>query len=192
MPVSPQVSVAHISLAPSLKTVGFLARPALLSTPFTLDMATETQAHIASAGSTATLDIQEVLSSFPHDPITSTRPSFASIDSCSLDDVPPYPSRCPPLFLLNGFCESLLAHPASFSSGLANSDKPRPLITSPTPPRLKVMLIEKISLEAWAVSGAICLQACINHMAVGICMPGGRHRINIRRGVPCHGCPRSR
>ena len=110
-------------------------------------MAAGAQGQIVSSSSSATLDLREILSSLPNESLLSTRLSLPLIAeyehplNALLVAVPPCPSgRRSPIFV-NDIGASVL-HP---------HDVFRPLITSPTRPRLKVMLVEKISVEAWNV-----------------------------------------
>ncbi|KAI0676077.1 hypothetical protein C8Q78DRAFT_964232 [Trametes maxima] len=107
---------------------------------------------LSSAGSTATLDLQDALTACPGENLLSTRLSFISTleSSHSFDNVPPFPATSKPLIFLNDLGTSLLGsppHPAIASSNLS-----RPLLTSPTGPRMKAMITEQVSVGAWVYS----------------------------------------
>lgn len=150
-----------------------------------MDMATVSQDQIVSTGSTATLDLREILSTHPDEPILSTRFSLPSIAELSIapEDVPPFPSRRKPLIFIHDIGTSLLLSQLRLSSTASPTDSgiSRPLITSPTGPRLKVMLIEKISIQAWTVRVFFTsLDICINHLHLGICISRSRHSFHDR------------
>ncbi|KAI0640787.1 hypothetical protein C8Q79DRAFT_1015011 [Trametes meyenii] len=103
----------------------------------------------SSAGSMATLDLQDVLTSCPGENLLSTSLSFISTleSSHSFDNVPPFPTTSKPLIFFNDLGLSLFRSPPH--SAVASSDIARPLLTSPTGPRMKVMITEQVSVGAW-------------------------------------------
>ncbi|KAH9940807.1 uncharacterized protein BXZ73DRAFT_75350 [Epithele typhae] len=117
-------------------------------------MAVETQDRLASTGSTATLDLQEVLSTVIGEPLLSTHLSLPSVVELAhpVCEVPPFPSIRD---------VTMSVHDRSTSDAQRVSRSPvvpiadnvsRSLITLPTGPRLKVMMVEKISIRAWTES----------------------------------------
>ncbi|EIW58175.1 uncharacterized protein TRAVEDRAFT_71869 [Trametes versicolor FP-101664 SS1] len=105
-------------------------------------------AAILSAGSTATLDLLDLLSSGPSESLLSTGLDFlpAVESSHSFDNVPPFPTTAKPLIFFPDLGTSLLysTPPATFAD-----DATPALTTLPTGPRLKVMMMEILSVEAW-------------------------------------------
>ncbi|KAI0630865.1 hypothetical protein C8Q77DRAFT_1200257 [Trametes polyzona] len=102
---------------------------------------------LLSAGSTATLDLLDVLSSSPAESLLSTGFDAlpAAESSHSFDDLPPFPVSAKPLIFVNELGTSLLK-----SSSPVSPPGTAPLITSPTGPRLRVMLMEGLSVGTWA------------------------------------------
>ncbi|KAI0832130.1 hypothetical protein BC628DRAFT_1336234 [Trametes gibbosa] len=111
---------------------------------------TQESATMLSAGSTATLDLLDILSSCPSESLLSmgldSLPSAGS--SHSFDNAPPFPSTAKPLVFVNDFEASLLL--SSSASSVPLPDTRPPLITSPTGPRLNVMMMENLSVKTWA------------------------------------------
>ncbi|KAI8996398.1 hypothetical protein BD414DRAFT_455072 [Trametes punicea] len=114
--------------------------------------ASETTSAIISTGSTATLDLQDVLSSFSGECLLSTSLSLVSNSESvhSFDDVPPFPDAAKPLVFTAELGTSLLG-PLSSTSAASRCDL-RLLTTVPTGPRLRVMMLEPASLDGWAAS----------------------------------------
>ena len=106
---------------------------------------------IVSTDSTATLDLQDLLSSLSGDNLLSTSLSLisASASSHSFDDVPPFPTTSRPSIFLPELGDSLLG-PKSGSSSFPSDDPLR--TTVPTGPRLKLMMLEPASVAGWIVS----------------------------------------
>ncbi|KAH9884799.1 hypothetical protein C8Q73DRAFT_349537 [Cubamyces lactineus] len=107
---------------------------------------------IVSADSTATLDLQDLLSSLSGDNLLSTSLSLlsASGSSHSLDDVPPFPTSSRPSIFLPELGDSLLG-PKSANSNFSTGDD-RLRTTVPTGPRLKLMMLEPASVAGWIAS----------------------------------------
>ncbi|KAI0358119.1 hypothetical protein OH77DRAFT_1397671 [Trametes cingulata] len=117
----------------------------------------QSSATILSVGSTATLDIQDLLSSAPSEHLLSTALDsiYPAESTHSFDDVPPFPTSAKPLIFSNEVGPCLSRTNVAFPS-LADPDAGRLLMTSPTGPRLRVMMMEILSVKAWARS--ICPQ----------------------------------
>ncbi|KAI0765667.1 hypothetical protein BD413DRAFT_606149 [Trametes elegans] len=121
-------------------------------------MATAAQGqNISSVGSTATLDLKHMISSCPSENILSVASSLnllpPSGSTHSFDNVPPFPLTAKPLIFFAdlGPCLRDAALPSSPSTH-ASSNSSTPLTTSPTGPRMRAMLMECVSVEAWTVS----------------------------------------
>ncbi|KAI0704065.1 hypothetical protein C8Q76DRAFT_753499 [Earliella scabrosa] len=111
-------------------------------------MSTLAQEPISSAASTSTVDLQGIVSAFTGDCLVSLRLSFSASDSTrSFEDIPPFPSSTKPLVFLNDFGAPILSSHTPRSQEIR--DVSRPLVTLPTGPRRKAMLMEKISVHAW-------------------------------------------
>ncbi|KAH9847315.1 hypothetical protein C2E23DRAFT_890126 [Lenzites betulinus] len=112
---------------------------------------TQASATMLSAGSNATLDLLDILSSCPSESLLFTcLDSLPSAESShSFDNAPPFPLSAKPLIFINDFEASLL--PSSVTSSVSSSYA-TPLITTPTGPRLKVMMMENLSVKTWARS----------------------------------------
>ncbi|KAJ2986646.1 hypothetical protein NUW54_g9690 [Trametes sanguinea] len=116
-------------------------------------MATDTAkwtATITPAGSAASLDIQDVLSSFSGECLLAASISLVISDSGSshsFDDAPPFPTSAKPLIFTAELGVSLHgSHTTNF--GTASRDS-RLLTTVPTGPRIKMMMLEPASVECW-------------------------------------------
>ena len=142
LPVTPEVLslVSLISLIPGKRLLRYSA-----------SMAMDSHTRLSELGSTTTLDLKDVLPSPAEEVLLSTRLSFASDSDCShsFDDTPPFPLTIKPLFAISDYGTSLL--PSHFPAASPTNDVS--LITAPTGPRLKLLLMEKISVHAWNVCG---------------------------------------
>lgn len=117
-------------------------------------------AAILSAGSTATLDILDLLSSGPSESLLSTGLDLlpAVESSHSFDNIPPFPTTAKPLIFIPDLGSSLLY---STPSATLPADATRALTAVPTGPRLKVMMMEILSVEAWNVRTSFVLSFII-------------------------------
>ena len=117
------------------------------------------QGHITSRVSTASLDLQTILSSYVAESLLSTRLSFSSTSSSlqsfqSFDDVPPFPAQRKPRLFVNhlGLAGQPSAAQHTPTTPLHSGDGSHSLVFSSTASRPQVILMEKASIHAW-VSG---------------------------------------
>ncbi|KAI0364725.1 hypothetical protein BV20DRAFT_823896 [Pilatotrama ljubarskyi] len=113
----------------------------------------QSTAAILSAGSNATLNLQDLLSSAPSEHLLSTGLDLISAaeSTHSFDDVPPFPTTARPLVFVNELGPSLFKSEAAFAD-LPDCHSTHRLTTSPTGPRLRVMMMESLSVKTWASS----------------------------------------
>ncbi|KAI0330932.1 hypothetical protein GY45DRAFT_1323067 [Cubamyces sp. BRFM 1775] len=107
---------------------------------------------MVSADSTATLDLQDLLSSLSGENLLSTSLSVlsASGSTHSFDDVPPFPATSKPSIFVPELGDSLLRPKAAGSNFPISDDRLR--TTVPTAPRLKLMMLEPASVAGWIAS----------------------------------------
>ncbi|CDO73350.1 hypothetical protein BN946_scf185008.g113 [Trametes cinnabarina] len=118
-------------------------------------MATDTSdptATITSTGSTASLDIRDVVSSFSGECLLSASLSLISDSGSthSFDNVPPFPDSAKPLIFTAELGTSLFG--GQYPARSKDTCTPQLLTSVPTGPRLKMMLLEPASIEVWVGS----------------------------------------
>ncbi|KAI0794192.1 hypothetical protein C8Q74DRAFT_1405253 [Fomes fomentarius] len=112
-------------------------------------MVASTQERMSPTVSTATLDLQDVLSSFNGDCLVSLRLSISASDSIhSFDNIPPFPTKPNPVAFVSDFKNKCQPSRGTHRP----SGDVRSIVTLPTAPRRKAMLTEKIDIHAWKVS----------------------------------------
>ena len=118
------------------------------------------QGHITSKASTASLDLQIILSSYVAESLLSTRLRFSSTSSSLqsfqyFDDIPPCPTQRKPQVFVNDL--GLAGHPSAAQRAPGtprrSGDAYRTPVFSPIAPRPQVMMMQKASMRTWVVSG---------------------------------------
>ncbi len=119
-------------------------------------MVASNQERMSSAVSTATLDLQDVLSSFNGDCLVSLRLSISASDSIhSFDNIPPFPTKTNPVAFVSDFKNKCQPSRGTHRP----SGDVRSIVTLPTAPRRKALLTEKIDIHAWKVSDSSKIRA---------------------------------
>ncbi|OCH96257.1 hypothetical protein OBBRIDRAFT_822288 [Obba rivulosa] len=106
---------------------------------------------LPSTSSSHSLDMVDVLMAHPcENLLTTSLSSLSTMDSLqSLDNAPPFPSHAAPRVFVNITTVPTLV--------FRSSDEPTAMLSVPTPPRLKTMLLEPIYIPKWAEVLPTCL-----------------------------------
>ena len=143
LPVSPLLSLGYLSTV----SVNYLSSGHQQYHHFChynlLDMAL----YVPGFFSSSSLDLPQLVESRT---VLSESITFETLPTACSDDVPPFPAgHSPPLATVIGLWSRLSLFPLTLRKPPKSEN--RPYVTTPTAPRLKTMLDERICVKRWAV-----------------------------------------